>query len=79
MNMYVNQKIHVNWNNMISAKYRIKNGVKQGGCLSPTLFSVYIDKLIELLRKSNVGCRYGSQYMGAYCYADVYFPQLLQV
>ena len=55
---------------MISTKYRIKNGVKQGGCLSPTFFSVYIDKLIELLRKSNVGCRYGSQYMGVYCYAD---------
>ena len=26
--------------------------------------------MIELLRKSSVGCRYGSQYMGMYCYAD---------
>ena len=33
-------------------------------------FSVYLNKLIEILRTSNVGCRYGSQYMGVYCYAD---------
>ena len=27
-------------------------------------------KLTKLRRKSNVGCRYGNQYMGVYCYAD---------
>ena len=48
------------------------NGVKQGGCLSPNLFSVYLNKLIEILRKCNIGCtcRYGNHYMGVYCYAD---------
>ena len=44
--------------------------VKQGGCLSPTLFSVYMNELIEILRKNNIGCRYGSEYMGVFCYAD---------
>ena len=29
-----------------------------------------MNKLIEILRTPNVGCRYGSQYMGVYCYAD---------
>ena len=70
MNMYINQQIQVKWNNAISKQSNIKNGVKQGGCLSPSLFSVYLNKLIEILRTSNVGCRYGSQYMGVYCYAD---------
>ena len=46
------------------------NGVKQGGCLSPNLFGVYLNKLIEILRNCNIGCRYGNHYMGVYCYAD---------
>ena len=51
-------------------KSSISNGVKQGGCLSPNLFSVYLNKLIEILRNCNIGCRYGNHYMGVYCYAD---------
>ena len=59
MNMYINQQIQVKWNNAISKQSNIKNGVKQGRCLSPSLFSVYLNKLIEILRTSNVGCRSG--------------------
>ena len=44
----------------MSMKSSISNGVKQGGnCLSPNLFSVYLNKLIEILKKCNIGCRYG--------------------
>ena len=38
----------------------IRNPVKQGCCQSPCIFNVYLNKLIEILRTSNVGCRYGS-------------------
>ena len=70
MNMYINQSIQVKWNSIVSAKCYISNGVKQGGCISPTFFSVYLNRLIETLRKNNIGCRYGSEFMGVYCYAD---------
>ena len=70
MNIYLNQQIHVKWNSTISMKSSISNGVKQGGYLSPSLFSVYLNKLIQILRKCNIGCRYGNHYMGVYCYAD---------
>ena len=70
MNMYINQQIQVKWNSTMSMKSSISNGVKQGGCLSPNLFSVYLNKLIEILRNCNIGCRYGNHYMGVYCYAD---------
>ena len=70
MNTYNNQSIQVKWNNAISKQSYTKNRVKQGGCISPSLFSVYLNKLIEILRTSNVGCRYGSQYMGVHCYVD---------
>ena len=45
--MYINQKIQVKWNNVLSKQYSISNGVKQGGCLSPTLFSFYLNDLID--------------------------------
>ena len=34
INMYINQKIQVKWDNVLSKQYSISNGVKQGGCLS---------------------------------------------
>ena len=70
MNMYVNQKIQVRWINVLSSQHNISNGVKQGRCLYPNLFSVYVNNLITKLRNSNLGCRYGNEYMGVYCYAD---------
>ena len=70
MNMYINQTIQVRWNNTLSNVCGISNGVKQGGCLSPTLFSLYINNLINILRQNNIGCWYGPHYMGVYSYAD---------
>ena len=70
INMYVNEKIQVKWNNVLSKQYSISNGVKQGGCLSPTPFSIYLNDLINVLRSSNISCRYDNHYIGVYCYAD---------
>ena len=42
----------IKWNNIISSQSHVSNGVKQGGCLSRTLFSVYLNELIETLRKT---------------------------
>ena len=63
INMYIYQSIQVKWNSIVSAKCYISNVVKQGGCISPTLFSVYLNRLIVILRKNNIGCRYGSEFM----------------
>ena len=57
-NMYVNQVIQIKWNNLLSDKCKIGNGVKQGGCLSPSLFRIYLNNLILNLRNSNIGCKY---------------------
>ena len=56
--------------NIYCISYSISNGVKQGGCLSPTLFSIYLNYLMYVLRSSNIGSKYGNHYMGVYCYAD---------
>ena len=70
MNMYVHKKIQVRWNNVLSSHHNISNGMKQGGCLSPNLFSVYVNHEIIKLCSNNLGCRYGNEYMGVYCNAD---------
>ena len=38
------------------------NSCKQGGCLSPTRFSVhmYLNKLIEILKKLNIRCNFNN-------------------
>jgi len=44
---------------MCSVKFSVKNGVKQGGVISPVLFYIYIDKLLLELIKSGFGCFIG--------------------
>ena len=38
--------------------------------LSPMLFAVYVDSLLEMLEASGVGCYSGGCFVGAVCYAD---------
>ena len=61
MNMYLNQEIQVKWNSIFSSKCKTSNGIKQGGCLSPSLFSVYLSNRIGKFRNINIGCRYRSE------------------
>jgi retron-type reverse transcriptase len=50
--------------------FSVMNGVKQGGILSPILFSLYIDELLEQLRASGCGCYVGTTFAGAFAYDD---------
>ena len=46
------------------------NGTKQGAVLSPILFTLYIEGLLERLIQSGVGCQIGCTYAGKFGYAD---------
>ena len=68
--MYVNQKLRVRWVDTLSEAFGVKNGVKQGGVISPIFYCVYIDGLLLELQRSHVGCYVGQVFSGAYAYAD---------
>ena len=48
----------------------IFNRVKQGGVISPLLFTIYIDQLFQRLKQLGLGCHVGLTYAGAFCYTD---------
>ena len=67
---YSDQKSSVLWNNTLSTKFSVTNGVRQGGVLSPILFTVYIDELLLRLESRGIGCFWNHHFVGAVCYAD---------
>ena len=70
MQMYCSQRLRVAFNDKASDWFSISNGVKQGGVLSPTLFSVYIDGMLDTIREKRLGCHVGNNCVGILGYAD---------
>ena len=48
--------------------FNISNGVRQGGILSPKLFSLYMDDLSNLLISSGCGC-----FLNNVCFNHVFY------
>ena len=46
---YTNQTMCLKWGSYISRYFYVSNGVRQGGILSPKLYSVYVDDLSDYL------------------------------
>ena len=67
---YSNQHLEIRWNSILSSPFSVTNGVQQGRVLSPILFTVYIDELLQHLQKLGVGCNWEKMFVGSLCYAD---------
>jgi hypothetical protein len=70
LNFYTNHVTRVSWNGICSDAFSVKNGVKQGGVISPVLFCIYVDGLLLSLKNSGFGCVIGRMFLGALAYAD---------
>jgi len=61
----------VKWGSVTSHFYELKDGVRQGGVLSPILFGIYIEWwLINLVDKTNIRCKIAAICTGIFLYAD---------
>lgn len=69
-NWYKAQKLRVRFGNIFSEEFAVSNGVRQGGVVSPLLFTVYMDILLGMLKEEGAGCHMSSMFVGALCYAD---------
>ena len=67
---YSKQEICIKWGNETSTCFTITNGVRQGGILSPTLFSIYMDDLSFILSESGIGCLIDDLCINHVFYAD---------
>ena len=67
---YRQQTLCVKWGRNTSSFFTVTNGVRQGGILSPFLFTLYIDDLSHRLNNSKVGCHINNVCINRLFYAD---------
>ncbi len=53
-------------NGKISSSFNISRGTKQGSILSPLLFNIFIDEILQELKLCNEGVRIGRDLYNAY-------------
>jgi hypothetical protein len=68
--MYSQSKSKVRWNGSMSEQFDVTRGTRQGSILSPTLFNIFIDELLENLYQINTGVQIGSHKYNSVAYAD---------
>ena len=67
---YNTQQFCIKWDKSTSAFFNSTNGVRQGGILSPRLFSFYVNDLSKLLCERKIGCYIDNVCMNHLFYAD---------
>ncbi len=57
--MYVGLSEVIRWKSQFSRPFLIKQGVKQGGILSPVLYKLYVNDLLSSIEKADFGAHIG--------------------
>lgn len=70
LDMYTRQRARTEWAGHYSEYFDVTNGIRQGGIVSPLLFTVYMDELLTRLQAAGIGCYVGKEYCGSFAYAD---------
>ncbi len=70
LDMYQRQCMRTVWKAKFSRQFGTSNGIRQGGIVSPMLFGIYMDVLLDKLQSEGYGCWIGNHYYGSIGYAD---------
>jgi hypothetical protein len=68
--IYTESQEVVRWKGVDSRPYQVRQGVRQGGILSPILYKLYINGLLTSLEKNSIGMKIGTSFVGAPTCAD---------
>ena len=68
--LYLNMKSRCQWRGKFSDYFDVLSGTKQGGVISPRIFTLYMDELIHRLRKRGIGCHLIELFIACLFYAD---------
>ena len=58
------------WEGISSRRIQIAQGVRQGAILSPILYSIFVDELLDNLTTAGYGIKFNDLFIGAPMYAD---------
>ena len=67
---YSEQVMYISWNGFVSGGFSTRNGVRQGGILSPGLFNLYVNFISDKLNQLDIGCSLNSVCINHLVYAD---------
>lgn len=63
-------KTRIRINNQLTEEIDVDTGIRQGDSLSPLLFNLIMDKIIQNVKNTSSGYRLGSKEIQIVCYAD---------
>ena len=69
-NMYIEFNVKVKIRGSLSGDGKISQVPKQGGVLSTSLLTLYMDDKIKLIQRENIGAMVGRMRVGIITYAD---------
>ncbi len=70
MDLYERQESRAMWDNEYGDYFKCINCVRQGGVVSPLMFTVYMEELIKELQSAGIGWHVGNDYFGCVSYTD---------
>ena len=69
-NLYHHTELSIKIIRMLSDLFFVRNGVRQGDNLSPTLFSLFINELAKETKAMNLGIKIGNRLISVLLYAN---------
>ena len=71
--IFSNTYVKIRFENALGRPWKIKNGLRQGGCTSALFFSLYINDVLKNIKKMQFGCTLNHEKINIIAFADDIF------